>query len=118
MILEGTAANTNVAYDIGTYAGTFWTAVGSTSPGTYGLKAIKDIQVAARTFIYVGGTGINGNYQGAAAAAGVYTLIMNATNTNIPDILFASGSAPTAFKIVLQWSLLDGETPIEVYAAA
>ncbi len=289
LILEGTAAATNVAYDIGNYTGTFWTAVGSTSPGTTALKAVKDITVAARTFIGAGGTGLNGYVQadasvpsvlsllsnattsaaaaqvltvtglaaaadgdtilsvvpeiasatgrpalvviagtvgggaatgtatvtglvaatdtvlavtqdvkganslpllgyntpannalnyvysadpgatgtlkvlvsrvattdtynpvswgtqitngltvtyganpGAGAkvrvtvsraavttvAAGTYQLSMDATNTNIPDILFLSGDAPTAFKIVLQWSLLDGETPIEVSASA
>ncbi len=51
-------------------------------------------------------------------AAGTFQLSMNATNTNIPDILFLSGDAPTAFKIVYQWSFRDGETPIEAYASA
>jgi hypothetical protein len=41
LILEGTAANTNVAYDFGTYAGTYWTAVGGTEPGTSALKPSK-----------------------------------------------------------------------------
>lgn len=289
LILEGTAAATNVDYDIGDYTGTFWTAVGSTSPGTTALKAVKDINVAARTFLGAGGTGLNGYVQadgsipqvlsllsdasiGGAAAeaytvtglasaaggdtilsvvpevgsatgraslvvlagtvgggaatgtatvtglvastdtilavtqdvkganslpllgyntpandalgyvysadpgangtikvlvsrtatadkynpvswgtqvtngltvtyganpgagakvrvtvsraavttvqAGTYQLTMDATNVNIPDILFLSGDAPTAFKMVLQWSLKDGEAPIEAYAAA
>ncbi len=51
LILEGTAAATNVAYDIGNYTGTFWTAVGATEPGTTALKAVKAINIFARTFM-------------------------------------------------------------------
>jgi hypothetical protein len=204
LILEGTAANTNVAYDFGTYAGTFWTAVGGTEPGTSALKAVKDIQIKAKAFISASGVGLSAYSQtsatnskvlaltsaaygggsatptltvtgllttdtilgatqilknqnslpliGAAGtcatndqyavvysadpgttgtvrvvfsraaantvAAGTYQLSMDATNTLIPDILFLSGDAPTAFKIVLQWILKDQEIPEELYVSA
>ncbi len=204
LILEGTAAATNVSYDFGTYAGTFWTAVGSTEPGTTALKAVKNINIAAKAFIDIGGVGIAGRSQSSStdpkvlaltsavyaggsatptlavtgllttdtilgatqivknanslpliganatcavadqypvvysadpgasgtvrvtisrAAAntvitGEYQLSMDATNTLIPNILFLSGDAPTAFKMVLEWVLKDNEGPIECYAAA
>ncbi len=52
--LKGTAAATDVAYDFGNYTGTFWTAVGSTSPGTLGLASIKGIQAIAKAFLSAG----------------------------------------------------------------
>ncbi len=204
LILEGTAANTNVAYDFGTYAGTYWTAVGSTAPGITALKAIKDIQTKAKAFVSASGVGLSGKSQLAStdpkvlaltsaaygggsatptltvtglkttdtilgaqqvvknsnnlpligtadtcasndayavvysadpgttgtvkvifsrAAAntvitGTYQLAMDATNTLLPNILFLSGDAPTAYKICLQWYLNDQEIPEEVYATA
>ncbi len=204
LVLEGTAANTNVAYDFGTYAGTYWTAVGSTAPGISALKAIKDIQVKAKAFISASGVGLSGRSQlaatdpkvlaltsavyaggsatptlavtglkttdtilgaqqvaanaaslpliGTAAACtvadqygvtysadptgsgtvkvsflrstgntvttGTYQLAMDGTNTLLPNILFLSGDAPLAYKIVLLWVLNDQEIPEELYATA
>ncbi len=197
--LSITAANTNVAVDIGTYAGTFWTAVGGTAPGINALLAVKDIQTRAKTFLKVAGSGIGSKVQNLAtypsivsiagtvaagsatpavtAAAlqastadtilsvtqdakganslpllgyntqaagslvavysadpgasgtvkiavlrnnttavptGTYNVVMNATNTNIPDILFLSGEAPTAYTLEFEWELKDGEQPVEV----
>lgn len=209
LTLTITAANTDATHDYGTYAGTFWTAVGSTEPGLTALKAIKDIQVRASSFLRAGGKGISdkamvdasrdlitkidsaassggnatetltvtgllttdtilgvsqfvdgagagvgilayGNASGAAAAAnalsvtwdadpgagakvrvaikrasgtttpeaGTYQLALNGTNTKLPDISFASGDAPTATEITLEWLLKDGEEPVECYKAA
>lgn len=201
-ILTLTAANTDTTLDIGTYAGTFWTAVGSTTPGSTALLAIKDINVRAASFIKVGGSSIGGkaqndasyvaissldsaasaggsasetlvvtgllttdtilgvtqvtkgasgpaliNYESAAGTAGklavtwtgnpgasavvrviiargsttapvagTYTIVMNATNVNLPDILFNSGDAPTTYVLVLEWSLKAGEIPVQVVA--
>ncbi len=72
--LKGTAANTNVSYDFGTYAGTFWTAVGSTAPGTTALKAVKDIQTKAKCFLAVGGIGLSAYQQSAASVPVVQSL--------------------------------------------
>ncbi len=204
LILEGTAANTNIAYDFGTYAGTYWTAVGSTAPGISALKAIKDIQIKAKSFVQASGVGLSGRtqtsgtdpkvlaltsaaYGGGSATptltvtglkttdtilsaqqviknqnslpligtadtcasndayavvysadpgttgtvkvvfsraaantviAGEYQLAMDATNTLLPNILFLTTDAPTAYKIALEWFLKDGEIPEELYATA
>ncbi len=204
LILEGTAANTNVAYDFGTYAGTFWTAVGATAPGISALKAIQDIQVKAKSFIGASGVGLAGRIQSSATSTRVlaltsavyaggsatptltvtgllttdtilgatqivknanslpliganatcavadqypvvysadpgasgtvrvifqrsaantvlanqYQLAMDATNTNLPNILFLTTDAPTTYKIALEWYLNDGEIPEELYATA
>lgn len=203
LILEGTGANTDVTYDFGTYAGTFWTAVGSTEPGISALKAVKDINIKAKCFFAAGGTGLNGKvaadgsiplvqaltsavYAGGSATptlavtgllttdtilgaqqvaknanslpligtaatcavadqyavvysadpgatgtvkvvfsratttvqAGTYQLTMDGTNVNIPDILFLTGDAPTAWKFCLEWYLKDQEIPEEVYVSA
>lgn len=204
LILEGTAANTNVSYDFGNYTGTYWTAVGGTQPGISALKAVQDIQIKALAFLSASGIGLDGRtattatdpvvmaltsavYAGGSAtptltvtglkttdtilgaqqraangnslpligtaaactvndqygvtysadpggsgtvkvifsraaantvAAGQYQLSMDGTNTNLPDILFLSGDAPTTYKMVLEWVLKDGEVPEELSASA
>lgn len=50
--------------------------------------------------------------------AGTYQLAMDATNIKLPNITFASGDAPTAWELVLAWSLKNGEQPILVSGAA
>ncbi len=196
-----TAANTNIAVDIGNYTGTFWTAVGGSVVGAIALKAIKDIQTRAQAYYWTGGTGLAGKVPvgstslglvkltgtvsgggssetltvtglakttdtilavtqgapngtatvaltgydsqdanslkvyfatnpssagvvnvlvqraiGAVAAAGQYVLDLNATNTQIPDITFNSGTAPTAYTIVIEWELANDQQPVQVAA--
>lgn len=197
-----TGQNTDVDLDIGDYSGTFWTAVGGTAPGITALKAIKDIQTRARTFVHVGGNAIAGKAQddasyttytgltsaalagggasetatvtglattdtilatsmstkngtatvaltgwsdqatnslkcyftadpgaggkvlvlvsrtATAVLAGTYQLAMDGTNTNLPNILFASGDAPTSYVLVLRWLLKAQEQPVKVTATA
>ncbi len=203
-ILTITAANTDVALDLGNYTGTFWTAVGGTAPGISALKALKDIQVKAETFTGVGSSALGGKAQADSSApliqtlnsaassggavgetltvtgllttdtllgvtqyvvggnasalsgwggatgvcsvadqlpvtftvnpgagakvrvlfsrtstavvAGTYQITMNATNTQIPDILFASGDAPTSYVIELSWALKPQEVPVYLVA--
>lgn len=74
LILEGTAAATNVSYDFGTYAGTYWTAVGSTAPGISALKAVKDIQIKAKSFETATGVGLSGRIQSSASSTRVLAL--------------------------------------------
>lgn len=77
--MKGTAANTNVAYDFGTYAGTFWTAVGSTSPGTTALATFKAIQTSAASFLRVGGTSLAAKGQFPASAPLVTKILSSAS---------------------------------------
>jgi hypothetical protein len=207
--LKGTAANTDTAFDLGTYAGSFWGDADATATGLEALGAIKDIQTRAQQFLSIGGLGVNGkalqdasragavtailsaasaggaatetyvvtgllttdtilgvsqavdgagagvgiigygNASGNAAAndalavvynadpgagakvkveilrttqttpdAGGYQLAINATNTKLPDLTFATTDAPTAFELVLCWLLNDGEQPVFASGAA
>ncbi len=100
--LKGTAANSNVAYDFGTYAGTFWTAVGGTQPGITALKAVKDIQIAAKAFLSAQGIGLNGYTQGAASAA-LLTKFLSAAS--------AGGSASEVYTVT---GLLASDTILAV----
>lgn len=119
MILTIAAANTDIDLDIGDYSGTFWTAVGGTEPGVTALLAVKQIQTIAQTLHAIGGDAIRGKIQVASASnAGEYSVAMNSTNTHLPDILFDSGDAPTAYTIVLDWIVKAGQAPVEVYKAA
>lgn len=49
-----------------------------------------------------------------AVQAGTYQLAMDATNVNLPNILFVTGDAPTALVIELEWLLKNNETPVFV----
>lgn len=37
---------------------------------------------------------------------------MDSTNTNIPNIQFKSGDAPTEYVLVLEWTMEDNVVPI------
>lgn len=72
--LTGTAANTDTAFDFGTYAGTFWTAVGGTQPGIDALKAIKDIQTRSEIFLDAQGTVLAGKSRQDSSRSGIVSL--------------------------------------------
>lgn len=110
-VMDITGLAADVDLDIGDNAGTFWTAVGATEPGTTALKALKDIQTKAKAFLSVVGTGVNEKVRGTATAAGVYTL---AVQNLRPNIAYDAADAPTAYSLVLAWELKDGESPVKV----
>ncbi len=101
--LNITGANTDVAYDVGTYAGTFWTAVGGTSPGADALLAIKDIQTRAKAFVEAGGFG--GYAKGSA------------TYPSIVKILSAASSGGSASEALTVSGLLTTDTILAVTPA-
>lgn len=84
------AAATSIAVS-GAYPVTF-----SADPGT-GLKVLVALKRAAGTF---------------TPGAGTYT-VSYANKT--PNILFASGDAPTAYEITLKWILVPQVGPVEYY---
>lgn len=73
-ILSITAANTDVTLDLGTYAGTFWTAAGGSTPGALALLALKDIQTKAKSFFKGGSTSIAGKAQADSSFTSVFAL--------------------------------------------
>jgi hypothetical protein len=198
--LNTTGLNTDTVYDIGTNAGTFWTAAGGSVPGAAALAALKNIQTIVSTFLSVQGpqlqargqtqtstlalagavgsgsatpavvvTGLlsaaNGdtilsvvqnvkganslpllgfNTQAADALVAVYSADPGAGATLIvtvrrgsaatvaplpvagqyteavvnqrPNLVFASGDAPTAMTLWMEWDLQDGQIPIKTSA--
>ncbi len=74
-----TAANTDVDLDLGDYTGTFWTAVGATEPGITALHAMKDINLYARAFLSVEGTGLNGKTQSPASGGSTLSFLSGAS---------------------------------------
>lgn len=99
--LDVTAANTDTAWDFGTYAGTFWTAAGGSTVGAIALKAFKDIQVLAKAFLWVQGLGITGKalvsgtgggvtaYTSAVSAGGAATEAVTVTGLAAADTILA-----------------------------
>jgi hypothetical protein len=53
-----------------------------------------------------------------SVVAGTYQLSLDGTYTQMPNILFCSGDAPTAYTIVCEWELKDDQLPIQLVAAA
>lgn len=74
----------------------------SADPGASGTINVSVIRTASSTTV----------------EAGQYKIVMNSTNTMLPDISFASGDAPTSSVLVLEWMLKDAHEPVEVSAAA
>lgn len=53
-----------------------------------------------------------------AVQSGTYQVSMDSTYTQMPNILFLSGNAPTAYVLELSWVLKPQEQPVELYAEA
>lgn len=114
-----TAANTDITYDLGTTAGTFWTS--AVANVTYGsiATAVRTLlltrlpgSVPANSLMACEGVPLQTYIQVASGAAGLqYT---KAISSNMPTITFVSGSAPTAWVLNLKWNLADG---VEAIAA-
>ena len=77
--LKGTAANTDTAFDLGTYAGSFWTDAAD-AIGAAALKVIRDIETRAQQFVSVGGLGVNGKALQDASRAGAITKLDSAAS--------------------------------------
>jgi hypothetical protein len=118
MYLTITAANTDVDLDIGDNVagslGTFWAAVDATSTGLNALQAIQDIVTRAEVGERPSLSEL-GFYQGGAASGVVYTVTLA---NKCPNILFASGSAPTAYTVCLSWVLKPETDPVAFYQTA
>lgn len=117
MYLTLTAANTDVDLDIGDNQngslGTFWTAAGGTTVGAGALQAIQDIVTRAECGETASLSALN-FYQGGAASGVVYTVTLA---NKCPNLLFASGTAPTAYTVCLSWVLAPQNDPVAYYAS-
>lgn len=108
-----TAANTDIAYDLGTSGGTFWTsAIADTTYGSL-ATAVRTLLLTRlpgmlpdSALVGIQGEPIKTYIQVAAGAVGSqYTL---AISSSMPTITFVAGSAPTAWVLNLTWNLADG----------
>lgn len=99
MVLTITAAATDTALDLGTNQtgslGTFWTAVGSTAPGSGALLALQDIVTRADYFDSFGGNFLD-RAQGDAASILITALNSGAsTGGAAAENLVLTGAATT-----------------------
>ncbi len=108
-----TAAATDIVYDLGTTAGTFWTsAVANTTYGSL-ATAVRSLLLTRlpgllpdNALMACEGEPLETFIQVASGAAGLqYTLAITAS---MPTITFVSASAPTAWVLNLRWNLIDG----------
>lgn len=119
VILTLTALAADVDLDLGDSAsgalGVFWTAAGGSVVGAKSLTAFRDIATKAEAFDTLGGSFTLARSRGAATAATVYTVVAGAANQT-PNIAFDAGAGPTAYNVVLSWTLAQGNIPTELYA--
>jgi len=104
--LAGTAANTDTAFDLGDYSGTFWGQADDDATGAAALKVLKDIHTRAQEFVGVGGLGVNGKALQDASRAGAVTALLSAAS--------AGGGATEAYVVS---GLLTSDTILAVTQA-
>lgn len=109
-----TAAATDIVYDLGETAGTFWTsAEASTAYGAL-ASAVKRILLTQLpgllpdfALMACNGEPLQTFLKVASGASGTqYTLAISAAS--MPTITFVSASAPTGWVLQLRWNLIDG----------
>lgn len=112
-----TGLNTDVTYDLGTTAGTFWTS--AIANATYGSLA-----TGARDFLLNKLSGVVGSVleirsqqlaarlQAAAASGTSYVQSVASVTTPVPQLTFAASNAPTSGIYVIEWTLQDGQLPL------
>jgi hypothetical protein len=107
--LHITALAADVALDIGTNAGTFWTAAQANATfggvATSALDTLVKVQAIASALTAVQSEQLLDRLQAAAASGTSYTL----TVSNLrPVITCAAANGETSWKIRLEWMLKDG----------
>lgn len=112
-----TGLNTDVAYDLGTVAGTFWTS--AIADAIYGqiATAARDFILTALTknvaqVLAIQSQQLVARLQAAAASGTSYVQTVAAVTTPTPELLFASGNAPTSGTFLITWNLADNVEPI------
>ena len=106
-----TAANTDTDWDFGDAGGNLWASAATTS-GAAAQKICAQIQSKAEFFAGILGD-LHMKYdREVAASAADYIIGAGTSWDNIPNLTFASGSAPTAIDIVFCWILGKGQTGI------
>lgn len=109
-----TAANTDVTYDIGTAAGTFWTS--ALADATYGVVAASALNFILTT---LPGTVVRLLRPEAEALTNRIQVLTSPSTSQysiliasaMPTITFSSGTAPVAMYLTLTWMLHDGIEP-------
>ena len=114
VVMNITAAATDVDLDIGDASGTFWTD--ALADGTYGdlassaLTSLTEIAGQSSALVAVQSEQLIDRVQSAAAGnAGEYALAIDAIG---PNITFHAADGDTAYKIILVWELDAGIGPI------
>lgn len=115
--LRITAANTDTALDLDAPSGTFWTA--ALADATYsGLATtalrifLTDLPNVVSKLIAIKGEVFLDRIQVASGSLTNYVVVIGGTTAHFPAITFYSGSAPTAYTVVLDWCLDDSTFPL------
>ena len=109
-----TAANTDVAYDLATVGGTFWTAAGGSTAGAAVLNTIKkmipELEMAHPLLCNATMSRLR-----AASASSSSNYSQTFTAGNIcPEIAFNSGDAPTSETIIISAKMKAGWMPVSI----
>jgi hypothetical protein len=109
--IDITQANTDTDADIGDLTGTLWTAAGSSTNGAPLKALLTALYPLASDVMWKSALFDSTHIRVAATPSGAqFTTAVNST-TKIPEFTFVSGSAPTAWTLVLEFSILEGNYP-------
>ncbi len=112
--LSITGANTDTDADIGDDTGTFWTdALADTTYGDVAAAAQTQLQAIvanALQLLAVNSEVLLGRYR--VATGGSTTQYELTVENHRPDVVFYTGSAPTAWIVELVYRLDDGQFPV------
>ncbi len=117
LVWEFTGAATDVTIDLGTYAGTFWTAITTDQRGKDILALVKTIAAQGAAYAGIYSPQLGKRVQVATlSAAGQFT-IATITN-NLPNIAVNAADGETSWFIACEIAMKDGIFPtVSEYSA-
>jgi hypothetical protein len=107
-----TATAADVDLDLGDVTGNAWSAIDNDATGLAAKTALTSILAKAERFVDYSCPEIEFGFlpaNGDATPAATYVGIVNNTAKTMPEFVFAAGEGVTAYKLVFQWTLTDGE---------
>jgi hypothetical protein len=114
MHIKITAANTDTAFDLGDVGGTLWGVLDGSAGGLAALNAFKVLITNMESFDCLLGKGIVTYQQVLTGAAGLQYVETLDSTSGLPKLAYVSGSAPTAYDLILKVILKDDTNPIKL----
>jgi hypothetical protein len=110
-----TGAAADVDLDLGDVTGNAWSAIDNNATGLAAKTAFAEVLTKVERFVDYSCPEIDFGFLPAysdATPAATYVGIVNNTAKNCPEFVFAANEGLTSYKLVFQWTLTAGQTPV------